>query len=200
MLYLLRRAWVVQEVTLAKYATIICGGPYTAWAAFVSAAVFLQKCGCYPRISGRARAVISGYTLRTALERFLGPDGVPDYIGGISDPNPDDRSLTPLTTISAITDVRSGLSIGDRFLRVAPDAKPYGLLDHLRTFRECKCSDLRDKVYTLLGLVPDQSVSKSARKLVSIDYTASVGTVCLEAAWAVLQQLNNLLLLPPTSS
>ena len=52
------------------------------------------------------------------------------------------------------------------------------LIELLNSFRNCRCSDPRDKVYALLGLANDQG----APEMVSVDYSKSVEAVYLECA------------------
>lgn len=52
------------------------------------------------------------------------------------------------------------------------------LIELLKSFRMCLCSDPRDRVYALLGLANDQG----AHQMVSVDYSKSVEAVYLECA------------------
>ena len=73
-------------------------------------------------------------------------------------------------------------------LTVKNDSQCRSLIQLLKSFRQCLCSDPRDKVYALLGLANDQG----AHKMVSVDYSKSVEAVYLECAQSLVRNGNGM--------
>ena len=73
--------------------------------------------------------------------------------------------------------IKSADSVLD-LLHVTNDSQCRCLIKLLSSFRNCHSSDLRDKVYALLGLANDQR----AHQMVSIDYSKSIEAVYMKCA------------------
>jgi hypothetical protein len=81
----------------------------------------------------------------------------------------------------------------DRMLKPIAHRKAFNFMDLMQVFRHSLSTELRDKVYSLCGLLPKNS-DGAQRNVQSIvpDYNKPVEEVYLEAAWFQLRWMNSL--------
>ncbi len=104
-----RRAWIFQEVALAKRPVMICGGIIAPWALLVLPAIILQKSRMWDSIKSTAEAFIQG---ASGFWNSLSPLRSQPLLYQI----PHDNFIDPNRTIIGIEDVRAGLEIKDQIM------------------------------------------------------------------------------------
>ncbi|KAM5363687.1 hypothetical protein ACJZ2D_011885 [Fusarium nematophilum] len=125
-----RRRWVVQEIAMARKATLYCGSDRVDWTQLADAVAILEKVG-------------RDGTINRALKRLATTNHVPEYIGTIS-------SLPAYRLVQTTTGMFRGHDEerGTRTWRFTLEE----LVSYLAAF---KAGRLHDTIYAVLGLASD---------------------------------------------
>ncbi|KAI0491039.1 heterokaryon incompatibility protein-domain-containing protein [Xylaria cf. heliscus] len=178
------RAWVVQEVCLAKTIMILCGHTSLPWDLFLLAMRMLHQ-------SNWLKQVIEMGLMATISEDS--PMTIPSAICPL-------RKSQPTSEISAniwiIVDVKSSLGTGEA-ITSRPDHKPYQLVTTVSMFRAAQAMDPRDKIYAFMSIssefLSDRLISEGST--LTPNYRLSPREVFIESSKFMLLSSPNLELL-----
>lgn len=147
-----RRLWILQEISLAESVTLVCGRDSVLWSDAEKALAVLKW------LRHLAFQVPSAFEpVSSELASLYRP-----YVLG-------DWRPPPAAIFSAFMGKQAGLSLFD-------------LLNHANDGTALECSDPRDRVYALLGLL-DSSYPPST----PVDYSASYAKVFIQASISMLR-------------
>jgi hypothetical protein len=150
------RAWIFQEVILAKEAIVLCGDQTIPWASLVHVSRYLSQCGLRGDFNNPA-------------------------IFGERGSYPPSRPSIPATLNRAKSILKSD---GDRVF-----------LNSLLRSRRLDATDLRDKIYSTLGISKLMSTKLSDKTAIYPDYTRNLADVYISATRHVLTTVDDLLVL-----
>ncbi|KAI9768924.1 MAG: hypothetical protein M1840_004520 [Geoglossum simile] len=183
-----KRAWTLQEGVLSARPVALCGGATLPWGIIYRACQTISSAKWYAEIGNTAANVMDGSPCN-AIGQLTRPKGE-EPKGYQAGRNP---LFNPPQAIVSIFDVRAGLGIEDKAMKITPDTCAYDF-SQLHTFFRNSCStEDRDKIYALLGLLPSDAPD-GVEPLIP-DYTKSVETVYFEGAWLQMQWSKDLQLL-----
>jgi hypothetical protein len=167
-----RRAWVVQELALAKSATLVCGSQNIDWAELDQTLAFIT--------SRKWQHHLSTDKIRHIAAVQRNPGIYKDFLRSGTRCNP-----------AAIT-----LAGTRRFNeKRCPEKAPSLLKNMVYMHRHTEATDPRDKVYAFLGLVDKETASKTPVTPVEANYALPVGEVYTAVAANLLLSSSHLGLL-----
>ena len=167
-----RRAWVVQELALAKSATLVCGSQRIDWAELDRTLAFITSKKWHHHLStDKIRHV-------AAVQR--NPGIYKDFL----------QSGTRCN-LAAVTLAGTRRFNENR----CPEKAPSLLKNLVYMHRHTEATDARDKVYAFLGLADKETASKIPVKPIEANYALPVGEVYTAVATNLLLSSNNLGLL-----
>ena len=165
------RAWVVQEMALARQVNAMCGGKVVPWAQLATTIEFIRATRWYHHLTTEKMRHITELSLHPGKYRKLLASSTrfglePVYLN---------------STRNALQAYEKGGNKGTPSLRLLVD-----------THRYANATDPRDKVYAFLGLA---NRSSSSTNNIEPNYQAPVRKVYTDAACALLWTYKNLYLL-----
>lgn len=178
-----RRAWVLQELALSSQICVLTGLLMMNWPPIVMSCRILELSKWYGSIAHTAQCVMEGRSRSATISlmdrTMLDPEGYKPYMYQTDQ----DEVFNPARAVWGITDVRAGLGIEDKALKLSPHHKPLDLTELLQFFRYSSSTEPRDKIYALCGLIPKDGTEaqQNVQKIVP-DYNKAVNLVYTEAA------------------
>lgn len=177
-----KRAWIVQEITLARDPWFVCGKQICNLEAILTALEVLQQSRWYNQMRNLAEPLIQNHlneydyrsrlTLATSQVRLYRPRQthlVNSNLGGI------------------IRDIRISMGTFKGFAKDGSAPKRPKLLRLLELYRFTESGDTRDKIYAFVGLSLEQEI-----KPLKVDYELKEELVFVQATQHVLASMGNL--------
>ncbi|KAK3359616.1 heterokaryon incompatibility protein-domain-containing protein [Lasiosphaeria hispida] len=149
-----RRAWVVQELALARSVTLVCGSHIISWKRLNSILSFIKSKRWYHHLSTEK--------IRHIAEVQRSPGIYRDFL----------QSKTEFV-MAATTLASTRRYINDP----SPTRPPMPLAKLIHSHRETQATDPRDKVYAFLGLADSPFLSRSQQTPIKADYSLPVQKV-----------------------
>ncbi|KAH8802587.1 heterokaryon incompatibility protein-domain-containing protein [Xylogone sp. PMI_703] len=190
-----RRAWIIQELALARRICIMSGLLIIDWPMVSLSCRILQRSTWFTNIAAYADSHMEGrfgsvfVDIETREVLGPGPKTKPcmyeiDRVMNLR--------FNPARSIMGMSEIRSGLIIA-KSGTVTPYQKPLDFTDLMQFFRCSSATEPRDKVYALCGLLPkeDPGAEQNSFRIIP-DYNKPVEVVFMEAAWFQLQSAKNL--------
>ncbi|KAK0720156.1 heterokaryon incompatibility protein-domain-containing protein [Lasiosphaeris hirsuta] len=149
-----RRAWVVQELALARSVTLVCGSHIIPWKKLNSILAFVKSKRWYHHLSTEKIGHIAEVQRSPGIYRnFL--ESKTEFVMA---------ATTLASTRRHITDL-------------SPTRPPMPLAKLIHSHRETLATDPRDKVYAFLGLADSPFLSRSQQMPIKADYSIPVHKV-----------------------
>jgi hypothetical protein len=183
-----RRAWILQEASLARRCVPMCGTMIMSWSLITSSCRILELSKWYSDVRIMAANYMKGKS-SSALGELINFGPRKKYLFEVD--REDD--FDPCRAIVGITATRASLHIEDEFYKFKRPPAAKDMTELLQFFRFSSATDPHDKVYALLGLLP-QSSSDDAERILP-DYAKDIETVYLEATWYQLRTRGDLSIL-----
>ncbi|KAK3382096.1 heterokaryon incompatibility protein-domain-containing protein [Lasiosphaeria ovina] len=166
-----RRAWIIQEVVKARQLVFLCGAHVFSWHVFSAAYSFLHDT--------RWLEILTPSYLLT----YLAPSEIPERYRRFLDP---DRHT--------VEDSAMVVRYARQYLAEA--GRSIALIECLRLFRSSLCSDPRDKVFSILSIIDENSPELEAcPDIRRVDYAVPVPELYLLVAWSSIQSSLDLAIL-----
>ncbi|KAH6666430.1 heterokaryon incompatibility protein-domain-containing protein [Halenospora varia] len=158
-----RRAWVLQELALSHQICVLTGLVMMNWAPIVTSCRTLELSKWYGSIAHTAECVMEGRSRSATIKR--------------------DKIFNPARAVYGVTEVRAGLGIEDKALKLTEHCKALDLTGLMQLFRYSSSTEPRDKIYALCGLIPKDGpeAQQNVQKIVP-DYNKAIELVYTEAA------------------
>jgi hypothetical protein len=191
-----RRAWILQELALARRIFIMSGPLIMDWPMFALSCTILEKSKWYTDIAAYAKRHMEGrfepvfVDIETLEVLGPGPRHKPYLYQIDKDVN---VNVNSAAAILGMAEIRCGLGIADRGIGLTPYRKPLDFTDLMQFFRCSFATEPRDKVYAFCGLLPKDDLGAEQNTLRIIpDYNKPTERVFIETAWFQLQSAKNL--------
>ncbi|KAF4629879.1 hypothetical protein G7Y89_g8272 [Cudoniella acicularis] len=176
-----RRIWIVQEVLLASSMVVWCGAFTFPLALFGSTPSTLPSLQTKIAANGRPSNVISAVSrLRSPAETI-----VTHRLRQAPLPRRERDPLAQGTKIGTIGEMMTGLRSASEVMATYQSQVPDLLYQVVRKFGRLDCSDPRDRLYGLLGILNERS-----REKIEPDYRRDVRYACYQALKIGLQELS----------
>ena len=167
-----RRAWVIQELGLAKKATVVCGLHVFNAAALHKWILFLEKMHILPKIKALGPSIVAGSELRSenSYWHHSGEDR-PDTYTLYNSQEVSEWNTRMFLSLEYVRQKRNGINKEFTSVKAFEKKSLPPLSVSLMLFRSTQASDPRDNIYAFLGvshggtlpippsLVPDYSLS-----------------------------------------
>ncbi|KAK0629549.1 heterokaryon incompatibility protein-domain-containing protein [Bombardia bombarda] len=163
-----RRAWVVQELALARSALLVCGYQSISWQALDHTLRFILATRWYHHLSTDKMRHMAGVVNSTAIDRDFLQSGTKVGMGSIN------------------------LSRTRRDIMTAREDRPSAFLGRLiQMHRSTQATDPRDKIYAFLGLA-DRPVLPERTEPIKADYSLPVQRVYTSVTASLMLSQGNL--------
>jgi hypothetical protein len=185
-----RRAWVLQELALARRICILSGLVMMDWSVLASSCLHLDMSRWYFNIKRVAKSYMEGHSSSATINLWDPERRKPCMYQA----DEDFMSLfNPIRTIRGISEVRAGLGYKDMGFKMTAHRKALDLTGLIECFRYSSSTEPRDKIYALYGLLPKNApwAQRNVQHIVP-DYNKPVKQVYMEAAWFQLACMNSL--------
>jgi heterokaryon incompatibility protein (HET) len=173
-----KRIWILQEVALAGRVAMLCGKILLSWSAVAGASQTLVLSNWWEAISATVTDIINKRSRAQSMSS-LGANSERSSFGYEFKGN---DIVQPHRNVIGITATRASLGIKDKTLgdTSKQNIPAKDMTELFIFFRDCESTEPKDKIYSLLGMLP-----KNVDGVPPIipDYTKSVEEVYIEAAW-----------------
>jgi Heterokaryon incompatibility protein (HET) len=185
-----RRAWVLQELVLARRICILSGLVIMDWSTLASSSFNLDMSRWYVKIKQVARFYMESDSTCATINLWDQEGRRPYLYQAVEDFMP---SFNPIRTIRGISEVRAGLGNKDKCFKIRTHGKAIDLTGLMECFRYSSSTEPRDKIYALCGLLPKHGpwAQRNIQNIVP-DYNKPVEQVYMDAAWFQIAWMNSL--------
>lgn len=189
-----RRSWIVQEVSLAKQAVILCGDAIVTWDTIVFVCQFLYINGWHIQLEKTKRLLVDGEVPSNRLYRLHNLSAV---MGTLPIPSFMENSTLYFRGRSCDLPIDLILEIGriTRFVKKKAtlhlEHYPTVLRETLMSCRQFDATDPRDKIYAFLSIAEVPFIRDGPRPI-RVDYQKSVSEVYTETTTYILSATHSI--------